>query len=629
MEKRKVDVLCVQETRRKGEKARVIGGGCKMWYRGDDGQRNGVGVVVRGDLVDNVVEVERISDRMMTMKLEVNGILINIVCAYAPQVGCDEEKEAFWADMDETVEKIPRCERLVIGADLNAHVGEGNTNDEEVMGKHGFGRRNAEGQMVVDFAKRWELMVSNTMFVKRSKQKVTYSSGGRSTQVDYMLVRRERMRDVWDTKAIVGESVAKQHRMVVSRLVMWAKWRRAEKREPRTKWWKLRDQEMQNIFRDKVLESKVMEGNGGYKEVANTIRDVARETFGTGSGKSRREDQETWWWNEEVKVAVENKKEAKKQWDVNRDEGSKENYKVTKREAKRAVAIAKSEAFQYLYERLETKEGVNEAYRIAKQRNRQSQDVQQVKVVKSENGEVLVEGQANEREVEEVTEGEVKAELKKMKKGKARGPDDIPVEAWLSMGEVGSGWLTKLLNNLLKGEKMPDEWRKSVLIPIYKGKGDSKECGNYRGIKLMSHTMKLLERVVEASFALRQVMEKWREGQKELHCLFVDLEKAYDRVPRQELWECMRQARVSECYVEAIQDMYEGARTAVRSAAGLTEDFEVKVGLHQGSALSPFLFDNKIRLIFQNIYSQKVQNFKEFVEMVTYNAKIMRLGKGP
>ena len=54
------------------------------------------------------------------------------------------------------------------------------------------------------------------------------------------------------------------------------------------------------------------------------------------------------------------------------------------------------------------------------------------------------------------------------------------------------------MNSLLKGERMPDEWRKSVLIPIYKDKGDSKECGNYRGIKLMSHTMKWWERVVEA-----------------------------------------------------------------------------------------------------------------------------------
>ena len=75
-----------------------------------------------------------------------------------------------------------------------------------------------------------------------------------------------------------------------------------------------------------------------------------------------------------------------------------------------------------------------------------------------------------------------------------------------------------------------------------------------------------------------------------MHCTFIDLEKAYDRVPRDELWECILQAGVPECYVESIQDMYEGARTSVRSAAGLTEEFEVKVGLHQGSALSPFLF---------------------------------------
>ena len=87
--------------------------------------------------------------------------MIDIVSAYAPQVGCDEEeKEAFWADLEEVAGKILRDERLVIGADLlNAHVGEGNTNVEEAMGKHGFGRRNLEGQIVVDFAKRWELIV--------------------------------------------------------------------------------------------------------------------------------------------------------------------------------------------------------------------------------------------------------------------------------------------------------------------------------------------------------------------------------------------------------------------------------------------------------------------------------------
>ncbi|KAK3573948.1 hypothetical protein QTP86_033005 [Hemibagrus guttatus] len=69
-----------------------------------------------------------------------------------------------------------------------------------------------------------------------------------------------------------------------------------------------------------------------------------------------------------------------------------------------------------------------------------------------------------------------------------------------------------------------------------------------------------------------------------------DLEKAYDRVPREELWYCMRKSGVAEKYVRVVQDMYERSRTVVRCAVGQTEEFNVQVGLHQGSALSPFLF---------------------------------------
>ena len=72
--------------------------------------------------------------------------------------------------------------------------------------------------------------------------------------------------------------------------------------------------------------------------------------------------------------------------------------------------------------------------------------------------------------------------------------------------------------------------------------------------------------------------------------MFIDLEKAYDRIPRDEVWYCLRLAGVSEAYVKVIQDMYEGSKTMVRCTVGTTKAFYVKVGLHQGSALSPFLF---------------------------------------
>ena len=98
---------------------------------------------------------------------------------------------------------------------------------------------------------------------------------------------------------------------------------------------------------------------------------------------------------------------------------------------------------------------------------------------------------------------------------------------------------------------------------------------------------------IDAIFSLRMLLKKWSEGQKAVHCAFIDLEKAYDRVPREELWECLQLAETSECYVRVIKNMYDRARTTVRSAARLTKEFEVGVGLHQGSALNPFSFRHR------------------------------------
>ena len=97
----------------------------------------------------------------------------------------------------------------------------------------------------------------------------------------------------------------------------------------------------------------------------------------------------------------------------------------------------------------------------------------------------------------------------------------------------------------------------------------------------------------DAIFILKQTIEKHREGQKDIRVTFIDLEKAYDRVPREEIWRCMRERNVPEKYVKLIQDMYRGCQTKVRSAAGESGSFNVDVGLHQGSALSPYLFHRR------------------------------------
>ena len=105
---------------------------------------------------------------------------------------------------------------------------------------------------------------------------------------------------------------------------------------------------------------------------------------------------------------------------------------------------------------------------------------------------------------------EIAEALKKMKSRKAVGPDGIPIEAWKCLDESGLEWLTNLFNKIWQTNKSPNEWRKSTLVPLYKNKGDIQDCINYRGIKLMSHSMKLWERVIE--HRLRKVVMISRES---------------------------------------------------------------------------------------------------------------------
>ncbi|KAK3517623.1 hypothetical protein QTP70_013428 [Hemibagrus guttatus] len=549
MERRKVDILCVQETRWKGSKARSIGAGFKLFYYGVDSKRNGVGVVLKEEFVRNVLEVKRVSDRVMSLKLEIEGVMLNVVSGYAPQVGCElEEKERFWSELDEVMESIPTGERVVIGADFNGHVSEGNTGDEEVMGKFGVKERNLEGQMVVDFAKRMDMAVVNTYFQKREEHRVTYKSGGRSTQVDYILCRRGNLKEISDCKVVVGESVARQHRMVVCRVTLMVCKKNRSKIEKKTKWWKLKKEECCEEFRQKLRQAL-----GGqvvlpddWETTAEVIRETGRKVLGVSSGR-RKEDKETWWWNEEVQDSIQRKRLAKKKWDMDRTEENRQEYKELQRRVKREVSKAKQKAYDELYTRLDTREGEKDLYRLARQRDRDGKDVQQVRVIKDRDGRVLTSEESvqrrwkeyfeelmneeNEREkrvegvnsveqkVDKIRKDEVRKALKRMKSGKAVGPDDIPVKVWKCLGEAAVEFLASLFNRVLE-----------------------------------------------------------------------NLEKAYDRVPREDLWYCMRKSGVAEKYVRVVQDMYERSRTVVRCAVGQTEEFNVEVGLHQGSALSPFLF---------------------------------------
>ncbi|KAG8235166.1 hypothetical protein J437_LFUL015206 [Ladona fulva] len=135
MSRRRLKILCVQETRWKGNKAKELAEGYKLYYSGTKNGRYGVGIILAKELKEGVSEVDRKSDRIMPVKLEVGGGRATNICAYAPQLGCEvEEKDAFWKDLDQVVAGIPEEERVFVGADLNGHVEKRRSGEERVHG---------------------------------------------------------------------------------------------------------------------------------------------------------------------------------------------------------------------------------------------------------------------------------------------------------------------------------------------------------------------------------------------------------------------------------------------------------------------------------------------------------------
>ena len=168
----------------------------------------------------------------------------------------------------------------------------------------------------------------------------------------------------------------------------------------------------------------------------------------------------------------------------------------------------------------------------------------------------MVEADMVEEPYEGVTDEEVMEAMIKIKLGKELDPQEVNMDMITASVKFGVGVIKKLCQRVLDGKGMPEEWKTSVVVPIFEGKVDVMDCGAYRRVKLLEHAMKIVERVLEnrirglvtiddmqfgfmsgkgtthALFILRRMQEKFREREQKLYMCFVDLEKAFDRVPR-------------------------------------------------------------------------------------------------
>ena len=211
-----------------------------------------------------------------------------------------------------------------------------------------------------------------------------------------------------------------------------------------------------------------------------------------------------------------------------------------------------------------------------------------------------MEGDAAEDPVACVSREEVPQALDEKK---APGPSELSLELIAASGGVGIQVKAEICQNVLDGFGMPAEWALCMVVPIFKRKGDIRNCSCYRAAKLLDHGMKVVERKLEKILHRIVTVDEMQVGfmpekgtidgvfisrrlQEEYHAKG----KTFDRVPRKVLQWVMRKKGIPEVSVRSLMCLYEGVKTRVSVASELSEEFEVKVWMHQGSVLSPLLF---------------------------------------
>ncbi|KAI5644163.1 reverse transcriptase (RNA-dependent DNA polymerase) domain-containing protein [Phthorimaea operculella] len=248
----------------------------------------------------------------------------------------------------------------------------------------------------------------------------------------------------------------------------------------------------------------------------------------------------------------------------------------------------------------------------------------------------------NESEIEM---DEIVKALKSMKSGKAAGYDRVSVEM-LKAGEgVVASQLYLLFNLCWRSGRVPSDWCKAVIVPLYKGKGSQLDCKNYRGISLLSVVGKLyakvlIERVVKETdekvwdaqagfrkgmgctdqvFSLRCIAEKFLAKNQKVYCAFVDLEKAYDRVVRNELWSALSMHGVSSSLIRALKSLYKDSSACVRINGAYTELFNIEKDLKEsvcGLRMNDLLVKCLLYADDQVILASSAEELQEMVNIM-------------
>ena len=670
MQRYRLNILGVSEVRWTGSGRYVAPTGEIMYYSGrEDGQhRQGVGIILDKEANKSLMEWEPVNNRIIRARLYSKFTKMTIVQCYAPTEEADDaEKDEFYAQLQGVLESVPKHDILLVMGDLNAKVGADNLGFEQCIGGHGLGTRNDNGERFLEFCVENEMTIGGTIFKHKDIHKHTWNSpdGVTFNQIDHVAINQRWRSTMFDVRAIRGGDIGSDHNLVLCKLRLKLK---RTKKEPTQRLFnslKLRDPETRKAFsielsnRYHLLDELPIDDLNDYcNKVRDTFTGTSQLTLGF-KDVSRKPwiSDETWQLIDERKalkqrILSSNEEDRRTISDMYRQKNrsvkrsakkDKRNYLKDKAtEAQEAATVGDSRTLYKITRELtgtwKTQNTVvrdKEGKVVSKEEDQLARWAEHFQGVLNRPDPVMpaeIQGSTREFEMKRgpILCHEIQTAIRETKGNRAPGEDRITSDMLKADPATSAKCLVGLFNRVWTKEEVPDDWQKGIIIKLPK-KGDLSECGNWRGINLLSvpgkvfcrvllHRMKAsIERLlreeqagfrsgrscVDQIFVLRTIIEQSLEWNSPLYINFIDFEKAFDSVHHATLWNILRSYGFPSKVINILSSMYANNRCCVRHGGQHSDWFRVKSGVRQGCVISPLLFNIVMDWVMRKATSER------------------------
>lgn len=674
-----VDIAALSETHLADEGELVEhGGGYTFFWKGtpaSEPRRSGVGFAIKTQIANKLEDCpEYISDRVISLRLHLdNDNYLNVISVYAPTMDKDDEtKGKFYEDLTRLLAKIRPREQILLLGDFNARVGSDYEAWPGVLGRHGIGNMNSNGQLLLSLCAQFGLTITNTRFRLPTKYKATWMHP-RSKHwhlIDYAIVRQTHISQVHVTRTMRSANCWSDHRLVITklRLRLHPPRRSCRAKPSGINVERLADKDVRAEYQQTLsmglsdkLPSNIGDGDLTTSWSAVTSQIVAVGTQALGFKKRIHED----WFDESDEILSKALKQHRDllhlqqhgQTDISdRIRQSSTDLRKMTREIKDNWWLRKAEHLQWLsdtnqlgtfFGELRTLTGTSQRMSVPLR----SRDGATLLTSKEDVlnrwaehfAELLnVDRSADIQHIKQITPlpqrpeldepptlQEVLVAIRSQQNKKAVGVDGIPGELLKYGGERLHDIIWKLFTQMWCDEQVPSDFKISRICSLYKNKGDRSNCNSYRGISLLSTPGKVFARILlnrltsvsedilpetqfgfrpergtcEAVFCVRQLQEKSREQGRPLFLCFVDLEKAFDCVPREALWIVLKKVGCPAKFVRLVRLLHDGMTCCVSANGEQSDFFPVSCGVKQGCVLAPTLF----AIYFAAVVSETIQ----------------------